>query len=263
MAHLTSRELPHQLIEFARLFEHAVAIICYKLTCQGHRKAWGAHGINISMIDGAVVNKHFGIGARGHGCKNAASHGSAVSVLRQRRPNADRLLILEADYLWIDPRRNGPAAGFGHVRAFLASNQWQMLRVGYNPLGVFTSKFANPRPEFDNKSTACPAPCMCRHVAAHICAIERLAGHPRCDVRSAVAYAVHASAFDFITTWMNMSIARDNEAAQFGYHNDLWYPHIFSRLHYVVPPWVTDSGPAEWKRGFVSRARVFVSKCIV
>ena len=72
------------------------------------------------------------------------------------------------------------------------------------------------------RSEQCPARCVCRRVAPGVCAVHvpRMTINARrfgrwgyCDVRSAVAYGVHRTAFDRLVWWRNVSLRRSHATA--------------------------------------------------
>lgn len=114
------------------------------------------------------------------------------------------------------------------------------------------------------KSVPCPPVCRCEHVVTNVCRISRQGDRSSyCDVRSAVGYAVHSSAFDAVLAWRNKALALAPSAERLGYFNDQWLPREVSPIHYVVPGVVTDSSNGDLKRGFVSRMTQFAEKCVV
>jgi hypothetical protein len=197
------------------------------------------------------------------GQRKTVAHGEAVLRARREWPDVQTLLILEDDYRWIW-QWSMNRGGFGNLPQFVSGGQWRILRIGYNPIGDLKALGGHiqqvARKTFSRNET-CPEVCRCRRVSEWVCSIE-IRNQSFCDIRSMVAYAVHASAFDAMEFAMNQTLRGSVIARFFDFYLDKWLPALISPLHYVVPGMLTDSTPQLlWKQEFAGRMTAFANAC--
>mmetsp|Transcript_23055 Transcript_23055/g.49761 ORF Transcript_23055/g.49761 Transcript_23055/m.49761 type:complete len:295 (-) Transcript_23055:86-970(-) len=283
--------LPASLVSLAHLFD-AIATICYRKSCDGQREAWKrawhnqglgtrtSRQLRLLLIDSSMVNVQLRLPpwkVRIHGAVNSIAHGEAVLRLWARWPRTRAALFLEDDFRAIVD--DASALDWRSLKSFVDHGLWRVLRIGYNPIGVSDTRPATHNARAAANATfgapgmpstaSCPRACSCRRVSAAVCEVVleaalRASFHtPYCDVRSAVAYAVHARAYGPLTWWRNQTVRGASRTShRFKFLNDLWMTSTLSPMHYLVPALVTDSSPGVWKQGFVDRMRRFASVCV-
>ena len=106
--------------------------------------------------------------------------------------------------------------------------------------------------------------------ASPVCVMSRRPGCTYCDVRSVVAYALHASGFDVLLWWgeevrtaLNYSLAPAVRAyaKSYFYALDMWLPAALPTIHYLTPALLTDGGASRWKSSFAAHMRTFATHC--
>ena len=202
------RQVHPAIVSLASTFS-CVCIICFRDACSGLHLAWPMHMLGrVHVFDAFEIYRAVGLNNvdKRHDRATAISHGWVAELLMNQ--SAQDALVLEGDFrLALEGAGSEGAleATVGDVRAFLRGQEpWEFLRLGYYP--VMNSSLADrsrrvkdpcttPRSERDEKACvwtggACPADCLCQRLphAPRICSVTR-----PCDVRSIVAYAVHAT----------------------------------------------------------------------
>jgi hypothetical protein len=287
----TDSPLPTGLVHFARLFD-VVAIICYSRSCPGQIEAWteAAPEVKLILVDAKQLNAALGLhNETSHGIVNAVAHGEVVIRANSEHPNAQNILIMEADYKWINETVYRDGVANEALKKFVVGMEWDVMRVGYHPMGESHDLQAPRRthPAFDagiervnaprlksqsmlssfdaRAEPTCPRSCLCKQVVPNtVCAVTRTPNQPTvCDVRAAVAYAVNAKVgFARILQWRADAMARTPAAAKYKFHNDLWMPTEISPLHYLIPGLIFDGTPKKFKKlAYIPRMENFKKLC--
>ena len=242
------------LVLLANLFD-ALAIICFRRSCDGVETTWRHSHPQFVVVDGDAVDKRHGLNSVWmHGIRNAVSHGEAVILVRRNFPGTRHILLLEADYIWLPNASTSDSAVVG-LRRFVAMQEWKIVRLGYNPIGESdksppTHKVSHvARLTFEaGVQRSCPKACRCEIVAGtsgKVCQLTRRSD-ALCDIRSMVAYALHGvEAFDRIIWLRNESLRRGFDAK--------YELLIRTRQNTTHPPW--PSGREHTRTGKGNRGR--------
>lgn len=162
------------LIAFAMLFSR-IAVICFADSCQHQMSAWPSflHS-KLHIIDSSKVNVELGIAdVDDHGYRVTQGHARAWDLLSE--PDVNSVLIFEDDYT----TNEAVVENFEHndtllpFKAFVDSNHWKILRVGYHPLWPWSQ-------------ATCPGQCSCKPPPQTNLACAVTLGRlpePHCDVR--------------------------------------------------------------------------------
>ena len=113
-----------------------------------------------------------------HGLLSTVAHGEAIIALRSQFGSGAlrHALILEADYRWVEERNWTSAEDvrdhLSGIGAFVATDRWQFLRVGYMPIGdshgVPPVGVARDARDFVTPATPCPPSCLCEPAVAGV-----------------------------------------------------------------------------------------------
>ena len=236
-----SRVAPAALVAVSLLFDR-VCILCYANSCLGQRDAWPSEVMSrLVVIDGARVDAHLGVEEMPHHHKAAQTY---AFVLREQLSAVESVLILEAD--WTIPSSLATSLDSSAIRTWLHSEPWLALRLGYNPMPGLWS---------ENGTSRCHPACTCTRSravpAAPICTVFADLRKPReqyCDIRSFVGAAFHRRSLEPLLGFaravsLNFTAVPEDRLPNVEMAPiDLWLPATFSRVDYLVPAIIVQSG---------------------